>query len=128
MKTYATVDDVITLGRELTAEETEKAEPLLASAAAVIRKRAEKQGKDFDALLETDEDLQSIAKEVSVRAVLRALNASTTAEAATTITQTAGPYSQSFAPLAPGGGIFIRKSEWQMLGLSAQMVRSVELL
>ena len=128
MTTYATVDDVIKLGRELTSDEMEKTSLLLESTAAIIRRRAKKYGKDFDALLEDDEDLKSIAKEVSVRAVLRALNASTTAEAASQITQTAGPYSQSFTPLMPGGGIFIRKSEWEMLELSGQLVTNVELI
>lgn len=128
MTTYATVDDVITLGRTLTSEEMEKTDLLLTSVAAVIRKRAQKYGKDFDNLIQGDEDLQSIAKEVSVRAVLRALNASTTAEAASQITETAGPYSQSFTPLMPGGGVFIRKSEWEMLGLSGQLVKNLELI
>ena len=128
MTTYATVDDVIRLGRALTSEEEEKASTLLESAAAVIRKRAEKYGKDFDEMLKDDEDLQSIAREVSVRVVLRVLNASTTMEAASQITETAGPYTQTFTPLIPGGGIFFRKSEWQMLGLAGQLVKNVELI
>jgi len=128
MTTYATVDDVIRLGRTLTSEEEGKASALLESAAAVIRKRAAKYGKDFDEMLKDDEDLQSIAREVSVRVVLRVLNASTTMEAASQITETAGPYTQTFTPLIPGGGIFFRKSEWQMLGLAGQLVKNVELL
>lgn len=128
MTTYASVNDVTTLGRELTSEEQTKAKELLKTAAAVIRARATKCGKDFDALLEDNEDLQSIAKEVSVRAVLRALNASTTTEAASQITETAGGYSQSYSPLVPGGGLYIRKSEWEMLGLTGQLVRNIEVI
>lgn len=133
-KNYATVDDVITLGRPITEAERSKTEALIATVSAYIRERAKLLGKDFDAMLkdeqsgETDEDLELLAKEVVVRAVLRALNASTTDEAATQITESAGGYSQTLSPLVPGGGVFIRKSEWKSLGLSRQYARNVELI
>ena len=120
MKTYATIDDVRQLWREMTTEETNKAEYLLEVVSASLRSEAKKAGKDLDAMLEADEDLQIVAKSVTVDVVARTLMTSTNSEPMTQVTESALGYSVTGTYLTPGGGLFIKKSELARLGLKRQ--------
>lgn len=120
MKTYATIDDVRQLWREMTTEETNKAEYLLEVVSASLRSEAKKVGKDLDAMLEADEDLQIVAKSVTVDVVARTLMTSTNSEPMTQVTESALGYSVTGTYLTPGGGLFIKKSELARLGLKRQ--------
>ena len=120
MKTYATIDDVRQLWREMTTEETNKAEYLLEVVSASLRSEAKKAGKDLDAMLEADEDLQIVAKSVTVDVVARTLMTSTNSEPMTQVTESALGYSVTGTYLSPGGGLFIKKSELARLGLRRQ--------
>lgn len=120
MKTYATIDDVRQLWREMTTEETNKAEYLLEVVSASLRSEAKKAGKDLDAMLEADEDLQIVAKSVTVDVVARTLMTSTNSEPMTQVTESALGYSVTGTYLTPGGGLFIKKSELARLGLRRQ--------
>lgn len=120
MKTYATIDDVRQLWREMTTEETNKAEYLLEVVSASLRSEAKKVGKDLDAMLEADEDLQIVAKSVTVDVVARTLMTSTNSEPMTQVTESALGYSVTGTYLTPGGGLFIKKSELARLGLRRQ--------
>ena len=120
MKTYATIDDVRQLWREMTTEETNKAGYLLEVVSASLRSEAKKVGKDLDAMLEADEDLQIVAKSVTVDVVARTLMTSTNSEPMTHVTESALGYSVTGTYLTPGGGLFIKKSELARLGLKRQ--------
>lgn len=120
MKTYATIDDVRQLWREMTTEETNKAWYLLEVVSASLRSEAKKAGKDLDAMLEADEDLQIVAKSVTVDVVARTLMTSTNSEPMTQVTESALGYSVTGTYLTPGGGLFIKKSELARLGLRRQ--------
>ena len=120
MKTYATIDDVRQLWREMTTEETNKARYLLEVVSASLRSEAKKVGKDLDAMLEADEDLQIVAKSVTVDVVARTLMTSTNSEPMTQVTESALGYSVTGTYLTPGGGLFIKKSELARLGLRRQ--------
>ena len=120
MKTYATIDDVRQLWREMTTEETNKAGYLLKVVSSSLRSEAKKAGKDLDAMLEADEDLQIVAKSVTVDVVARTLMTSTNSEPMTQVTESALGYSVTGTYLTPGGGLFIKKSELARLGLRRQ--------
>lgn len=120
MKTYATIDDVRQLWREMTTEETNKAGYLLEVVSASLRSEAKKVGKDLDAMLEADEDLQIVAKSVTVDVVARTLMTSTNSEPMMQVTESALGYSMTGTYLTPGGGLFIKKSELARLGLKRQ--------
>lgn len=120
MKTYATIDDVRQLWREMTTEETNKAGYLLEVVSASLRSEAKKVGKDLDAMLEADEDLLIVAKSVTVDVVARTLMTSTNSEPMMQVTESALGYSMTGTYLTPGGGLFIKKSELARLGLRRQ--------
>lgn len=120
MKTYATIDDVRQLWREMTTEETNKAGYLLEVVSASLRSEAKKVGKDLDAMLEADEDLLIVAKSVTVDVVARTLMTSTNSEPMMQVTESALGYSMTGTYLTPGGGLFIKKSELARLGLKRQ--------
>lgn len=120
MKTYATIDDVRQLWREMTTEETNKAGYLLEVVSASLRSEAKKVGKDLDAMLEADDDLQIVAKSVTVDVVARTLMTSTNSEPMMQVTESALGYSMTGTYLTPGGGLFIKKSELARLGLRRQ--------
>lgn len=117
---YATIDDVTTLWRPMTQEEQTRAEALIGVVSADLREYARRVGKDLDAMVAESEDLATIAKSVTVDVVARALMTSTNQEPMTQITESALGYSMSGTFLAPGGGLFIKRSELARLGLRRQ--------
>lgn len=117
---FASTNDITELFRQLTVEETEKAEALLPIVSDSIRQEARKVGKDIDQMLESKELLANVLKSVTVDVVARALMTSTNAEPMSQMSQSALGYSVSGTFLVPGGGLFIKKSELARLGLKRQ--------
>ena len=126
MSDYATVEDIITLKRPLTAEEQERAEALIPLVCDSLRFEAEKVGKDLDSLIEDSDMLAAVAKSVTVDVVMRELMTSTDSEPMTQMSESALGYSVSGSYLVPGGGLFIKKSELKRLGLSRQKYGVIE--
>lgn len=122
MNNYATIQDMIVLWRNLTAEETERAEALLKTVSASLREEARKVGKDLDKMIMADDDLAEVAKSVTIDVVARSLMTSTDQEPTTQFAQSALGYSMSGTYLVPGGGLFIKKSELARLGLRRQRI------
>lgn len=116
---YASIGDLIRLWRPMTSEEIERAKGYLPIVSAELRLEAKKAGKDLDAMAE-DEDYAVVLKSVICDIVARVLMTSTTAEPMSQMAQSVGPYSFSGTYLVPGGGLFIKKSELQRLGLRGQ--------
>lgn len=117
MADYATVNDVITLYRPLSPDETVKAEALIPVVCARLRQMAKNYGRDLDAMLEADEDLQQTAKSVTVDIVARNLQTPTSGAPMTQFSEAGNGYSASGTFLNPGGGVFIKTAELKALGL-----------
>lgn len=117
---FASIDDIITLVRPLTPDESARAKALLPVVSDCIRQEAIKVGKDIDAMLADGTLLENVLKSVTVDVVARALMTSTNAEPMTQVSQSALGYSVSGTYLVPGGGLFIKKSELARLGLKRQ--------
>lgn len=127
MNNFATVDDIKSLWRSLTADEEKRAETLLTTVSASLRAEADRVGKDLDEMINEKDFLKEVAKSVTVDVVARTLNTSTTAEPMSQMSQSAGGYSVSGTYLIPGGGLFIKKSELARLGLRKQRYGVIEL-
>lgn len=120
MEPFATVQDAVGLWRPMTADEQERAENLLPVISDTLRYEAEKVGKDLDKMIEAQVYLTNVVKSVTVDVLARTLMTSTDAEPMTQMAESAMGYSYSGTYLAPGGGLFIKKTELARLGLRRQ--------
>lgn len=127
MADYATVQDVATLWRPLTTDETARVAALIPIVCDSLRYEADKVGKDLDQMIDGNSALASVAKSVTVDVVARTLMTSTDQEPATQFSQSALGYSVSGTYLVPGGGLFIKRSELARLGLRRQQRRVIDL-
>ena len=123
---YATVQDVQTLWRSLSAAEQARAEALIPVICSSLREEAKKVGKDLDAMVAASTDFAAVAKSVTVDVVARTLMTSTDQEPMTQMSQAALGYSVSGSYLVPGGGLFIKKSELARLGLRRQQIGVID--
>ena len=124
---YATVDDMTTLWRTMTADEQQRAEALLTTVSSELRLRAKRVGMNLDALVTEDADYAEVAKSVTVDVTARALMTSTDSEPVTQMSQSAMGYSAQASFLIPGGGLFIKKSELERLGIRRQKFGAFEI-
>lgn len=124
---YATVDDMTTLWRSMTADEQQRAEALLTTVSSELRVRAKRVGMNLDALVTEDADYAEVAKSVTVDVTARALMTSTDSEPVTQMSQSAMGYSAQASFLIPGGGLFIKKSELERLGIRRQKFGAFEI-
>lgn len=126
---FATVTDITTLWRPLTASETTRAEALLPLVSDEIRVIAHSVGKDIDAMIAASEPYASVVKVVTVDVVSRILRQSTEGDAMTQESQSALGYSWSGTYAVPGGGIAnaIMKNDLKKLGLLLQKYDSIYL-
>lgn len=126
---FATVNDIVTLWRPLTADEQTRAEALLPLVSDEIRVIANSVGKDIDAMIAESEPYASVVKVVTVDVVSRILRQSTEGDAMTQEAQSALGYSWSGTYAVPGGGIAnaIMRNDLKKLGLLVQTYGSVML-
>lgn len=117
---YATITDLELVWRPMTEQEEAKATELIDEASSRIRYKAKRVGKDFDALVDEDEDLASIVKGLVCTVVKNAMNVPVDQEAMTQMSMSAGGYSWSGTYTTPGGGIKFTKSDWKSIGLGSQ--------
>lgn len=120
MESFASITDVMNLWRHLTSEEQERAEHLLPIVSDSLRLEAEKVGKNLDMLVQESSVFLSVVKSVVVDVVARTLMTSTNQEPMIQSSESALGYSVSGTFLVPGGGLFIKKSELDRLGLRKQ--------
>ena len=118
MEPFATVSDVKELWREMTEEETKRAEKLLGVVSDCLRVEADKVGKDLDAMIEQKPFLKSVAKSVTVECGCQDTYdfdrlGSRWRRSPNRRLATLGPGTY----LVPGGALFIKKSELSRLGL-----------
>ena len=127
MAAFATVQDVIELWRDLTPEESDRAEALLPVVSDSIRVEAERVGKNVDEMAHESSEYASVLRSVVVDVVARTLMTSTNREPSTQYSESALGYSQSSTFLVPGGGLFIKNSELARLGLRRQKIGTLEM-
>lgn len=121
MKPFATVDDVEELWRTLKESETTRATKLLEVVSDSLRMEADKVGKDLDKMIDEKQSyFVNVVRSVVVDIVARTLMTSTDSEPMTQTTESALGYSFSGSYLVPGGGLFIKNSELNRLGLRKQ--------
>lgn len=121
MTNYVSMDDVISLWRPLKIDEITRVDYLIPVVEDNLRLEARKAGKDLD-ILAQDETYRSVLKSVIVDVVARTLMTSTDSEPMTQFSESALGYSYSGNFLVPGGGLFIKKSELNKLGLRKQKI------
>lgn len=126
MSAFATVEDISTLWRPLTADEQTRATALLPLISDALRNEATKVGKNLDEMAE-DETYANVVKLVTVDVTVRVLRQSTSGDAMTQETQAAGGYSWSGTYAVPGGGIAnaILYTDLKRLGLQRQQIGSI---
>lgn len=126
MASFATLDDLQKMWRNLQPTERERAESLLDTVSDMLREEAYQYGKDLDNMILERESFRNVVKSVTVDVVSRALMTSTTQEPMTQFAQSAMGYSVSGSYLVPGGGIFIKESEKKRLKLTTQRFGVIE--
>ena len=126
MDNFATIQDIIDLWREMTPDETVRANALLPVVSDSLRVEAKRVGKNLDEMA-TDESYRSVLRSVTVDIVTRTLLTSTSSEPSTQLTQSALGYSQTSTFLVPGGGLFIKSSELSRLGLKRQRYGTLDM-
>lgn len=124
---YATVNDVIALFRALTPEEQTRVTSLLPIVEDELRQRAHDVGKDLDAMIDNGDVLPNVVKSVVVDVVARALMTPTNDAPMSQFSESALGYTVSGTFLVPGGGLFVKKSELERLGLRRQRIGVIEL-
>ena len=122
-KAYATVNDVIQRYKDLTYNEQRKAEAMLSDVSCALRVEAKKVGKDLDEMAK-DEDYAQVLKTVTCDVVIRRLEQDSIGKASTLSqeSQSALGYSWSGTYVNTGGGLFIKKSELDRLGLRPKKI------
>lgn len=124
---YATVNDVIALFRALTPAEQTKVTSLLPIVEDELRQRAHDVGKDLDDMIDNGDVLPNVVKSVVVDVVARALMTPTNEAPMSQYSESALGYTVSGTFLVPGGGLFVKKSELERLGLRRQRIGVIEL-
>lgn len=129
MSDFATVDDIITLWRPLTAEESTRAAALLPLVSDALRVCAQGVSVDLDTKAADDTAYSSMLKLVTVDIVTRVLRQSTSGEAMSQESQSGLGYSWSGTYAVPGGGIAnaIMNNDLKKLGLLRQTIGAVQL-
>lgn len=127
METFATTNDVITLWRKMTPDETERCEALLSVVSDSLRHEAYKVGKNLDDMIAETPSLGAVAKSVTVDVVARTLMTATDKEPMTQYSESALGYTVSGTYLVAGGGLFIKNSELARLGLKRQRMGVIDL-
>lgn len=129
MTAFATVEDISTLWRPLTAEESVRADALLPLISDTLRQEAIKVGKDLDEMITADASYGSVVKLVTVDVTARVLRQETSGDAMTQESQSALGMSWSGTYAVPGGGVAgaIMNNDLKRLGLLRQGVRAVKL-
>lgn len=128
IRDYATIDDLVLLWRDISADEARRASALITAVSAEIRATADRLGRDFDKMLDEDSNLVDVAKSVVCDVVRRYMNdVKADTPAMSQMSESAGGYSISGTFLVPGGGLYIKKSELARLGLRRQRIGVIDL-
>lgn len=127
---YAAVSDITARGHDLTAQQQQAAEVLLADASAMLREEAAGYDVSIDARIadaDTGEDYARVVTAVICDAVCRALDAADSSGAVTQASETLGLYSYTMHYAASGEAIYFKKSELARLSIARQVIGFADL-
>lgn len=126
---YITLTEFLEIsGGTYTTAERSRIETLIPMVSAALRSEAVKVGKDLDAMIEDDEDFESVVQLVCVDVIVRAMSLNTDSEPMSQESQSALGYSWSGTYAVPGGGIAncIMRNDLKRLGLKRQRFGVIE--
>ena len=122
MTAYATLEDLQSRWRLLSADEQQRATTLLSDAAVKIALACKQSGIAIDAA----DDLQSEAlKSINCEMVKRAMMSPIDMPPMSSFAQTAGSYSESQTYVNPTGDLYMTLGEKKMLGIGTQKMGSI---
>lgn len=125
---YASVEDITSLGIQLTAVQRDAAEILLSTASSKLRLIAKKYNIDLNKEVSEDEDYSSAVKSVVIQSVTRALNSISDASPAISQgSETNGSYSIQMTYLNAGQSLYFLRNELKSLGLLRQVYGAIEI-
>lgn len=128
MSDFATVNDIISLKRALSADEQTRASALLPVVSDIIRVAGDSAGKDIDALVQESSEYANVVKSVTVGVVLRELDTPAGMLPATQSTESAGGLSLTYTLPNASDTIRLWPSDLKMLGLKKQRIGVLELM
>ena len=122
MTAYATLEDLQSRWRLLSADEQQRATTLLSDAAVKIALACKQSGVAIDAA----DELQSEAlKSINCEMVKRAMMSPIDMPPVSSFAQTAGSYSESQTYVNPTGDLYMTLGEKKMLGIGTQKMGSI---
>ena len=122
MTAYATLEDLQSRWRQLSADEQQRATTLLSDAAVKIALACKQSGIAIDAA----DELQSEAlKSINCEMVKRAMMSPIDMPPVSSFAQTAGSYSESQTYVNPTGDLYMTLGEKKMLGIGTQKMGSI---
>lgn len=122
MDAYATLEDLQSRWRSLSADEQQRATTLLSDAAVKIALACKQSGVAIDAA----DELQSEAlKSINCEMVKRAMMSPIDMPPVSSFAQTAGSYSESQTYVNPTGDLYMTLGEKKMLGIGTQKMGSI---
>ena len=122
MTAYATLEDLQSRWRQLSADEQQRATTLLSDAAVKIALACKQSGVAIDAA----DELQSEAlKSINCEMVKRAMMSPIDMPPVSNFAQTAGSYSESQTYVNPTGDLYMTLGEKKMLGIGTQKMGSI---
>ena len=122
MDAYATLEDLQSRWRLLSADEQQRATTLLSDAAVKIALACKQSGVAIDAA----DELQSEAlKSINCEMVKRAMMSPIDMPPVSSFAQTAGSYSESQTYVNPTGDLYMTLGEKKMLGIGTQKMGSI---
>ena len=122
MDAYATLEDLQSRWRQLSADEQQRATTLLSDAAVKIALACKQSGVAIDAA----DELQSKAlKSINCEMVKRAMMSPIDMPPVSSFAQTAGSYSESQTYVNPTGDLYMTLGEKKMLGIGTQKMGSI---
>lgn len=122
---FATNTELQQFWRTLTAEEQTRADYLLKLASDNLRQIAMNGGKDLDQMVSDGKIIENTLKQIVMESVKRAMLTPVDQKPVNQMSQTAGPYAESFVFTNPAGDIWFKDKELKMLRLKGQRLSGV---
>jgi hypothetical protein len=123
---YATIEDLGKFWRPLAeGDETTRAEYLLDLASDTLRQIALNKNKNLDQMRDSGKIMASTLKLIVMESVKRAMLTPQNQPPVNQMSQTAGPYAESFIFANPAGDLWFKDKELKMLKLTSQGFGSV---
>lgn len=127
MKIYATTDDIVSLGKNLSQSQAEICDKLLETASAKLRVIAKKYSKDIDQMIDRQgEDFALAVKQTVIQATVRALESLSNSPLITQGSQSAMGYSVSMTYLNAGQSVYFMRNELKDLSILRQTYGALE--